>query len=53
MDLSETNVVLSGGNEGLVVSIVSGLAPATIVLFGGTTLWALRQHGIEIDTVQH
>lgn len=31
MDLSETNVVLSGGNEGLVVSIVSGLALATIV----------------------
>ena len=52
MDLSET-MVLSGGNEGLVVSIVSGLALATIVLFGGTTLWALRQHGIEIATVQH
>ena len=30
MDLSET-MVLSGGNEGLVVSIVSGLALATIV----------------------
>ena len=28
MDLSET-MVLSGGNEGLVVSIVSGLALAT------------------------